>query len=304
MHFCIRIVLIILLITFLLYVSCSKEQYNSGVSKQVLNRSLSYSNYTDPGEFEYLYENLPESINDICNLIKIQLIHPFEIKKYGDKIPKDREYEDRSFSTVEQMLNELFERDANGLVDLRLPEKRLVVACIHHSLLLASILRHKGIPVRLRAGNAKYIGDDKNYHVTHVICEAWDTHRKKWYLVDPDRNKIDFSRQEFEFASETWQKLRNGNIDKRYYISRYKSVEQATAHLIWLDLSYIVRDEEPYWNDPPVVTKIKDSINDISNAELQLLDNISTLLRNPEKYMDELIFIKTENKSLVYNEES
>ena len=124
-----------------------------------------------------------------------------------------------------------------------------------------------------------------------------------WFLVDPDRHKIDFRRQEFEFASETWQKTRNENIEKKYYISRYKSVDQATAHLLCLDLSYVIGAEEPYWNDPPIVTKIENSIHDISDSELQLLDNIAALLKNPDNHLEELFNIKENNSSLKVNRE-
>lgn len=178
-----------------------------------------------------------------------------------------------------------------------------MVACVHHSLLLASILRHQGVPVRLRAGNAKYISDDDRVRVSHAICEVWDAHRNVWFLVDPDRHRIDFNPREFEFASETWQKLRTQTIKKKYYISRYESVDQATAHLLCLDLSYVVGVEEPYWDDPPIVTKIDNSLKDISDTELQLLDKIAALLKDPDQHLDKLINTKADNNSLNHNRE-
>jgi hypothetical protein len=286
------------LVTLIIIVSCSTQELDCSPSDQALQRYLEYSNYTTPGEFEYLYDNLPKDIENICDLIKIQLIHPFDIEKFGDAIPKERAYEDRSIPTVEQMLKELLARDNKGLVASRKPEDRLVVACVHHSLLLASILRHQGIPVRLRAGNAKYIGDDNRIRVTHAICEVWDDQRKVWFLVDPDRHKIDFDRQEFELASETWHRLRNKNIEKKFYVSRYKSVDQAAVHLVWLDLSYIARTEEPYWNDPPLINKVQKSIEDLSSSELQLLDKIVMLLRKPDQHFEELITVKQNSSSL------
>lgn len=77
------------------------------------------------------------------------------------------------------MLKKLLERNKNGLVGTRKPEERLVVACVHHCLLLALILRARGIPVRIRAGYAKYIGHQKNIRVTHTICEVWDEKNKQ-----------------------------------------------------------------------------------------------------------------------------
>lgn len=291
---------LLLSLVTLIIVSCSNQKLDSTPSDQALHKYLEYSNYTTPGEFEYLYDNLPKDIKEICDLIKIQIVHPFDIDKFGDAIPKERAYEDRSIPTVEQMLKELVARDNQGLVASRKPKDRLVVACVHHSLLLASILRHQRVPVRLRAGNAKYIGDDKRIRVTHAVCEVWDDQRKIWFLVDPDRQRIDFDRKEFEFANETWHRLRNNTIDKKFYVSRYKSVDQASAHLVWLDLSYVTRTEEPYWNDPPLVTKVVKSFNDLSSSELQLLDKIAMLLNNPDHHLEELVDIKENNSSLKY----
>ena len=208
---------IVFLIALSISGSCSNGEQESQPPKRVLDKHLEFSHYTDPGDFVYLYDQLPESLNEICDLIKKQLVHPFDIKKFGDTIPEDRVYEDRSIPTVAQMLEELIKRDKNGFVSTRQPKDRLVVACVHHSMLLASILRQRGIPVRIRAGYAKYIGDDKNIRVSHVICEVCDTERNTWLLVDPDRQKIDFQRKEFKFAFETWARLRNGNIIKQYY---------------------------------------------------------------------------------------
>jgi hypothetical protein len=289
------------LVVLFISTSCSTKEQEYQPSKWILDKHIEFSQYTDPGELGYLYDDLPESIEELCNLIKKQLVHPFDINKFGDKIPGDRVYEDRAIPSVSQMLAELLTRDKNGLLPTRQPEDRLVVACVHHSLLLASILRYRGIPIRIRAGYAKYIGDDNNVRVSHVVCEVWDNERNVWFLVDPDRNKVDFKRQEFEFAFESWRLLRNHKIDKKYYISRYKSVDQATAHLLCHDLSYVIGKEEPYWNDPPIVNKIVEGISDLSKIELQLLDNVAERLSKPDMYLDELVSIQRNNNSLMYN---
>jgi hypothetical protein len=286
------------LIALFIFISCTAREETPRPSAQVLGRYLQQSAATDPGEFDHLYRNVPESIDDICTLIKAQLIHPFDTGQFGDAIPKERTYEDRTIPDVRHMLQELLARDGSGLTLSRKPGNRLVLACVHHSLLLASILRHKGVPVRLRAGHATYIGNHSGLRVTHAICEVWDARRERWYLVDPDREKIDFKRHEFEFANETWCKLRSGDIDRKFYVSRYKSVDQAAAHVLWLDLSYITGADEPYWNDPPVVTKVGESLDDLGDTEIDLLDQIAALLDAPDSHLDELIRIKENNDCL------
>jgi hypothetical protein len=41
-----------------------------------------YSEYTDPGEYAYLYEGLPDSPQELCRLIKSQYINPNELPMY------------------------------------------------------------------------------------------------------------------------------------------------------------------------------------------------------------------------------
>lgn len=294
---------IIFLIALFIFVSCSSEKSEYHPPKQVLEKHLEFSKYTNPGEHSYLYDELPESLDELCDLIKKQLIHPFDLKKYSDKIPKDRVFEDREIPTVSLMLAELLKRDENGLVVSRQPENRLVVACVHHSMLLASILRHREIPVRIRAGYAKYIGDNNDIRVSHVVCEVWDHKYRRWLLVDPDRRRIDFPRQEFEFAYDTWKRLKRKNLDEKQYVSRYSTMDQATVHLLCHDLSYVIGDEELYWKDPPIVAKSQSGITGLSEDELQLLDKIATFLKEPDFHLDELVGIQKETNFLNYDKD-
>ena len=151
--------------------------------KTVPDAHRKYSAYTDPGEYRYLFDDLPESLAELCGRIKTQLIHPFDAGKFAGELPEGRTFEDREYPTVALMLGELLKRDGRGLTASRAPRDRLMVACVHHSMLLASILRHRGIPVRIRAGFATYIGGENDLRITHVVCEVWDEGREKWILV-------------------------------------------------------------------------------------------------------------------------
>jgi len=300
------LVIVILMIFFLIFMtfSCTARKQDKAPPDSTLNKYRQFSPYTDPGEFAYLYDQLPESLDELCALIKKQLIHPFDLEKYADVIPKSRAYEDRELPTVSLMLKELLKRNENGLTASRKPEERLVVACVHHSMLLASILRFRGIPVRIRAGYAKYIGGQKSIRVTHAVCEVWDDEDGKWILVDPDRQKINFPRHEFEFSYETWNRLRNSRLGKEQYISRYSSVDQAAVHVICLDLSHLIGKEEPYWLDPPIVSHVIEGITDLSEAELQVLDKIAAYLKEPDDHLDEMMSIQEKTPFLLIEKEA
>ena len=70
---------------------CAQKNTNEQADNALLNFYRQYSSFTDPGEYEYLYENLPDSIPELCSLIRSQFIHPYaELPKYRDQIPKER----------------------------------------------------------------------------------------------------------------------------------------------------------------------------------------------------------------------
>jgi hypothetical protein len=110
-------------------------------SKSVLDFYLQYSSFTDPGEYEYLYEKLPDSLPELCRLIQSQFIHPYaELPKYRDQIPEERWNESLKYPTVQSILEGLLSHDSRGIVKDRKPANRLVLGCREYSVLLASIL--------------------------------------------------------------------------------------------------------------------------------------------------------------------
>lgn len=81
--------------------------------------------YTNPGEFETLYEGLPESLTELCELIKAQFIHPVaDLPLYRNLLPPERrlEGEDSEYPTVRCLLAGLVTRNPAGLVYERRPE--------------------------------------------------------------------------------------------------------------------------------------------------------------------------------------
>ena len=78
------------------------------IDRSVLNFYRHYSTSTDPGEYAYLYENLPDSLPELCSLIKSQFIHPYgELNKYREQIPKERWNEMFRYPSVKSILEGL-----------------------------------------------------------------------------------------------------------------------------------------------------------------------------------------------------
>jgi hypothetical protein len=221
----------ILMISILMEFSCAQNnpQKDDGLilkntfnkdSISVLDFYRQYSSFTDPGEYKYLYKNLPDSLPELCSLIKSQFIHPIvELPQYRDQIPKERWNETEKYTTVKSVLQGLLSYDSRGFVKDRKPEDRLVLGCRENSLLLASILKYRGIPARVRYGHAAYL--IPGFHANHVICEVWNEKDKRWMLVDPSTNMIDFSREKFAFGNDSWLKMqKGGNRSKSIWDTR------------------------------------------------------------------------------------
>ena len=79
--------------------------------KQALDFYREYGPNTDPGEYAPLYQGLPESFEDLCALIKAQLIHPAVLEQYADALPEGRKREDANFYSVHDMLEVWLERE-------------------------------------------------------------------------------------------------------------------------------------------------------------------------------------------------
>src|SRR4030043_769271 len=136
--------MISLMISILIATGCytQKNTYEQA-DNSVLNFYRQYSSFTDPGEYAYLYEGLPDSLPKLCSLIRSQFIHPYaELPRYREQIPKERWNEAFSYPSVKSILKGLLSYDSSGIVINRKPEARLVLGCNQNAILLASILKY------------------------------------------------------------------------------------------------------------------------------------------------------------------
>jgi hypothetical protein len=292
-------------VLLIIVLSCTQGEPERIVADEVLDFYRQFSPYTDPGEYGYLYADLPEAMEDLCALIKRQLTHPLELGKLRRSLPQSRHFEDTVYVTVESMLGGLLERDREGLVADRRPEDRLNVACIHHATLFASMMKARGVPARLRCGWAPYIGEmvgRPELRAGHAICEVWSEKERRWILVDPDRRMVDIPRDKFEFPGDVWPKLRDGSIDKADYLSYRGPGDYATIHILCLDLRCVLNNEVSYWLEPPIVRDFESGIDDLDEEAIAVLDRLAELLRAPDGHLDELAEILEAHNYLQCNE--
>ncbi len=284
----------ILMISILMQFSCaqnSPQKFDGRIMKNTFNKdSISvldfyrqYSSFTDPGEYVYLYKNLPDSLPELCSLIKSQFIHPIvELPQYRDQIPKERWNETEKYTTVKSVLQGLLSYDSRGFVKDRKPEDRLVLGCRENSLLLASILKYRGIPARVRYGNAAYL--IPGFHTNHVICEVWNKNNQRWMLVDPSTNMIDFSREKFAFGNDSWLKMEKGEIDPNLYGIPGKFSNNnglvTIATMVCVDLASVLGNEYTIYQYAPIVDYAFDNNKKLPEDQIEILNRISKLMKS------------------------
>ena len=265
-----------------------KPAVNERVDDSVLQFNRQLGTYTDPGKYKHLYKGLPDSLPEVCQVVRSQTIHPFaELPRFRDQGPTERWieslrnpwHESLKYPTVESILGGLQSFDPAGLVPNRKPENRLVLGCRENSILLASILKSRGIPARVRYGFAPYLMP--GLHSSHVICEVWNEGEKRWMLVDPTTNMVDFSRDKFDFSNEVWQKMRQNKIDAKLYgpggeHNGLPSIIQLLCH----DLASVLGTEYPITQYSPIIDQALKGEGEftLSADQMRMLDEISELM--------------------------
>ena len=281
--------MISLVISILIGTGCYAQKITyEQADSSVLNFYRQYSSFTDPGEYAYLYENLPYSLPELCSLVGSQFIHPYgELNKYREQIPKERWNEAFRYPSVKSILEGLVSYDSSGLTKERKPEDRLVLGCRHNAILLASILKYRGIPARVRYGHVTYLIPD--FHTSHVVCEAWNKNDKRWMLVDPTLAMVDFSRDKFDFSNELWLKLQKEEIDPNHYgiPGRYSGYASIVAK-VCPDLASLLGTEFPIFQYAPILDDAFEENKQLTAEHIETLNRISELMKSSDANISKL----------------
>jgi len=228
--------LLILVIVFFVILKITSHQYSSSPVSgdkmrgehsrrdeiNILDYYTTQGIMTDPGEYAYLYEELPSNLPELRNVLQGVLIHIFHYHRHGIELSEKRKAE-VNIRKVEDMLARIIELDDRPFIFQREPMKRLVANCRDYSVFMTSLLRHKGIPARARCGFETYFTPGK--YCDHWICEYWNQEKGKWIQIDTQIDSLQIQAFNFEFdpldlpagkfltAGEVWKLCRNGKID-------------------------------------------------------------------------------------------
>src|SRR3989338_8994136 len=140
-----------------------------------------HSLITLPKGYSFLFNNLPNDIVTLCQIIRDLFIHIADEDIFNYAIPPER-YKEMHYRYTHILLKKIFEKDNRSLVEKRSISNRLIGICRDMALLECSILRHRGIPARLRVGFADYF--TPGIYLDGMWLEYWDSNKEKWCMAD------------------------------------------------------------------------------------------------------------------------
>ncbi len=286
------------------------------MNKKILTFYKEFGMYTNPGLYQgYLKNELPNDIKHIGLLVRKNLIHRTTLVagntgtnadlRFGDmtKVPWWRQPEDDILQTAPAMLAELFRRDKKGLTLKRKAEDKLVLTCRYTAILIASILKSKGIPCRVRSGHADYFGTGKLSY-DHWINQYWNTKEKRWITIDVDGSlsmakktvdPYDVKEGEFDFPAQAWLDIRSKKVNpRRFYNAGHVFGTVTVLWSLFYDFHSLMNSEIYYMHGPRFSTR--KVFKKLPESELQKIDSLAKLMLDPDTHFDELQKIYSTNK--------
>lgn len=287
------------------------------MNSKVLEYYKKTSPYTDLGLYKSIAKKLPNSVEKLCLLQRKQMIHPVNLlnekvrnKKnsfYGDmtKIPNTRLiHEDDIYPTAISMFAELMRKDSKYSEDRDILDK-IHVTCRGQAILLAAILKAKGIPARVRSGFTRK--KDGVYH-DHWITEYFDKIKDRWVFCDADMccddidfNPFDIPKDKFLCGANAWIYFRENKITKKDIYNAgydYEKRENFCIESLLLEIFYdfhcLMNNEIIFLHKPKYLINKKFNLTEYEKKEI---DNLAYLMLDPDKNFDKLQHIwKNEEK--------
>ncbi len=283
------------------------------MKQNVLDHYLEFGLFTNPGLYESYVKTLPNDVKELGLLLRKNFIHRTTLDagnvgtnadlKYGDmtKVPWWRQTEDDNLTTTAAMLAEFFRRDKKGLTMERKVEDKLVLTCRYVAILMASILKTKGIPARVRSGFAGYF-EGASDAWDHWITQYWHKSENRWVTMDVDGsfhrtgfNMYDIPEGKFDFSSDAWLDVRQGKMDDKHFRNAggFDGLI-AIAWEVFYDFHCLMNNEILYLHHPEIT--ILGNFEKLQEDKLKEIDSLATLMQNSDDNFDKLHDIWNTNK--------
>ena len=284
------------------------------MNEEMLKFYLKTSMYTNYEPYKEYYKSLPDDMEELTDLILSQTIHRTELRRSRkEQLEQGRSHDhvseeypwwkyishDDILLTAPAITAELFRQDERGFTKNREIRHKVVITCRYVAILIASILKAKGIPCRVRSGFASYFTND-NRCFDHWIIEYYHKKEKRWIICDPNpasgKDHIDMPQKKFCWIAEVWLNVRSGKDDINKYIhgSSFQGLNML-AYTLFFDFHALMGDEISYLFKPSYIDDDNEFFS-LTKEELKKLDNLATLMLNPNKNFAELRYLFNNEK--------
>lgn len=160
--------------------------------------------------------------------------------------------------------------------------------------MMASILKSKGVPCRVRSGNSPSFKDGKSDD--HWINQYWGENENHWITIDVDGSlslksdsfdPYDMPNERFDFPADAWLNIRAGKDDpNRFWNAKPETGMIVVLWSLFYDFHCLMNDEVIYVHTPKISTY--EVFVNLTEMEKEKIDNLARLMQEPDKNFDEL----------------
>jgi hypothetical protein len=248
---------------------------------------VQHSAFTHAGKYAAMFNNLPTTVADLCKVVRGIYLH-YQGGSLVDYIIPPSRLGEVDLRYVEAILDQVNQLDSRPLSEARSPGYRLVGCCRDSALLLCAMLRHQGIPARIRVGFADYFRAFPGFYTGHVITEYWQDAR--WKRADPEQspkhiqyNRIDFDvtdipPERFLTGGAAWTLCRRGGVNAELFGAAPDDFFKgwwALRNRVFHDLAMLNKIELLLWDTWGWLEYNFEP----TEGELQTIDSIATLIQ-------------------------
>lgn len=277
------------------------------MNQKIIDFYKATSPFTELGLYRDFAKNLPDDINELCLLQRMQTIHPVGLLNPATRMDKDGfwgnlseipltrlNFEEDWFPNALSMFAELLRLNPEYSKN-RSAKDKIHITCRCQAIMLAATLKAKGIPARVRSGFAPYIKEDGENR-DHWITEWYDEKSERWILTDADIHldpginfdPNDLPREIYLTGPQAYLKLRHGELKEKQVSFASWPVTYGLAAAIrgfFYDFHCLMNQEIIFLHQPEYVV-FKDF--KLSEEEYMELDRLAELLSAPEENFEKL----------------
>lgn len=260
----------------------------------ILGYYASQSEFTDPGQFAAHYDDIPSSIDGICQTVHGVMLDFMD--RWKHPIQNERWLE-TNIRYVDEMIEaiRLLDKKADKIFTDRPAEAKMMASSSHFAALAVSILRAKGIPARKRAGFVPSGDFFKEYGIegkfmSYDIAEYYEG--GEWKVFD-----IAGRGEGFISAASAYKDCRNGAADPSLFYDDENNGMDTVAAVLVHDFDACAKNEMLTWDRYGICDAGKGA-GDYSDADWALLDRVADLLSTDDKNIDAIDALYKAEKSL------